>query len=81
VKSSGSGRLDHPAAEARLPIDRENPAALLFGTDSPSTRAARPYGALDLDPIAYTLGSSEALGRVLYDNALALYRPARQAPL
>lgn len=81
VKASGFGRLDYPAVEALSRIYAENPAALLFGTDLPSTRAARPYDARDLDLIAHSLGSREKLKRVLYDNAVALYRPARQPPL
>ena len=81
VKATGFGRLDYPAVEALPRIYAENPAALLFGTDLPSTRAARPYSPLDLDLIAHTLGTGEELEKVLYDNAVALYRPAQQLPL
>jgi predicted TIM-barrel fold metal-dependent hydrolase len=81
VKATGFGRLDYPAVEALPRIYAENPAALLFGTDLPSTRAARPYSPLDLDLIAHTLGTGRELERVLYDNAMALYRPAQQPPL
>ncbi len=82
VKATGFGRLDYPAEEALMRIYRENPGALLFGTDLPSTRAARPYSPLDLDLIAHTIGSGGGdLERVLYDNAVDLYRPVRQAPL
>lgn len=81
VKATGFGRLDYCADEALVRIHAENPGALLFGTDLPSTRAARPYSHLDLDLIAHTLGTGEALERVLYDNAIALYRPMQQPPL
>jgi predicted TIM-barrel fold metal-dependent hydrolase len=81
VKASGFGRLDYPAEDALTRIYAENPGALLFGTDLPSTRAARIYSPLDLDLIAHTLGTAGGLGRVLYDNAVALYRPAEQAPI
>lgn len=80
VKASGFGRLDYDADEAIVRIYGENPGALLFGTDLPSTRAARPYSARDLDSIARTLGTGASLERVLYDNAVTLYRPAQRAP-
>lgn len=81
VKATGFGRLDFPAEEALVRIYAENPAALLFGTDLPSTRAARPYSPTDLDLIAHTLSNAQALGSVLYDNGIALYRPVRRAPI
>jgi predicted TIM-barrel fold metal-dependent hydrolase len=73
VKASGFARLDFPAATAIAQIDRENPAALLFGTDLPGTRAPRPFAPADLDLIARTLGSEAAVQRVCHDNAAALY--------
>ncbi len=75
VKASGFGRLDFPAAEALGAIHRENPGALLFGTDLPGTRCPRPFRAGDIEVIAEALGDDAALRRVLYENALAIYRP------
>ncbi len=42
VKASGFGRLDFDPGPALLAIHRENPGALLFGSDLPGTRARRP---------------------------------------
>jgi predicted TIM-barrel fold metal-dependent hydrolase len=81
VKATGFGRLDYSADEAVSRIYSENPGALLFGTDLPSTRAARPYSPKDLDLIAHTLGSNAAIARVLYENAVSLYRPIQGPPL
>jgi predicted TIM-barrel fold metal-dependent hydrolase len=74
VKATGFGRvaLDVPAAMAA--IVAINPAALIFGTDLPSTRAQRPFAPSDVDLVVETLGPDLAR-RVLHDNAVALYRP------
>lgn len=77
VKASGFGRLNFAPAEALTAIIRENPDALLFGTDLPSTRAPRPFARTDLDLIATAIDEPIALHRVLHANALALYRPGR----
>ena len=50
-----------------------NPDALMFGTDLPSTRAARPYSDRDFQLVVDTLGDTAAR-RVLHDNAAAFYR-------
>ena len=42
VKASGFGRVDHDVPAALRAIAAVNPAALVFGTDLPSTRAPRP---------------------------------------
>jgi predicted TIM-barrel fold metal-dependent hydrolase len=74
VKATGFGRVDFDVREALGAICAANPGALLFGTDLPSTRAPRPYDDGDLLLVLESLG--EELGRkVLYDNALAFYRP------
>lgn len=73
VKASGFARLDFPAEIAIALIDRENPAALLFGTDLPGTRAPRPFAPTDLDLIARALTDPDAIQRVCHDNAVALY--------
>ena len=76
VKATGFGRVTLDVAEAIKAIVAVNPGALLFGTDLPSTRAPRPFSAADIDLIRNELGPGLAR-RVLYDNAVALYRPGR----
>ncbi len=46
----------------------------MFGTDLPSTRAPRPYTDKDLLLVVEVLGE-EGARAVLYDNAVAFYRP------
>jgi predicted TIM-barrel fold metal-dependent hydrolase len=73
VKASGFGRvaLDVPRALER--IAAVAPAALMFGTDLPSVRAARPFAPTDIDLLRSVLG--EALARAaLHDTARAFYR-------
>ena len=78
VKATGFGRTEVDVPAALRDIARANPDALMFGTDLPSQRARRPFFPSDIELIGDTLG--EALTRkVLWDNALALYRP-RQFP-
>lgn len=72
VKATGFGRgeLDVPATlRAIAAVD---PGALLFGTDLPSTRAARPFADGDVALVREALGEDAA---ALRDNALAFYRP------
>jgi hypothetical protein len=45
-----------------------NPAALLFGTDLPSTRAPRPFSDADVEVVREAAGE-----RALYANAADLY--------
>jgi predicted TIM-barrel fold metal-dependent hydrolase len=69
VKASGFGRIDVDAYSALRAIAMINPAAVVFGSDLPGTRARRPF---ETDDIALV---GEAAGpRALYENALALYR-------
>ncbi len=77
VKATGFGRVDFEVREALRAICAANPAALMFGTDLPSTRAPRPYNDADLDLVLETLGETMA-GKVLYENAVAFYRPRLQ---
>lgn len=75
VKATGFGRvkLDVPATlEA---IAAASPAALVFGTDMPSTRAARPFRPADIDLVEKVLGPDLAR-RAFWDNPVALYRTA-----
>jgi predicted TIM-barrel fold metal-dependent hydrolase len=50
-----------------------NPKCLMFGTDLPSTRAARSYSDNDFRLVVNTLGEAAA-HRVFLDNALDFYR-------
>ena len=69
VKASGFGRIDVDAYSALRAIAMINPAAVVFGSDLPGTRAQRPFEAADIELVAEAAGE-----RALYDNALALYR-------
>jgi predicted TIM-barrel fold metal-dependent hydrolase len=73
VKATGFGRVDLDVPETLRAIAGADPRALLFGTDLPSTRAARPFADGDVDLVRATLGA--AAPAVLRENALALYRP------
>lgn len=75
VKASGFGRGDLDVPAALRAIAAANPAALMFGTDLPSTRAPRPFTDADLDVLLDALGDDLG-GRALYDNAAARYRLA-----
>jgi predicted TIM-barrel fold metal-dependent hydrolase len=73
VKATGFGRvkLDVPATlEA---IAKKSPDALVFGTDIPSTRAARPFQPPDIDLVEKVLGPALAQ-KAFWDNPIALYR-------
>lgn len=73
VKASGFGRVDFDVREALKSLFAANPEALMFGTDLPSTRAARAYSDRDYRLVIDSLGE-EAARRVLHDNAVAFYR-------
>jgi predicted TIM-barrel fold metal-dependent hydrolase len=72
VKASGFGRVDFDVKKALQRIYSENPEALMFGTDLPSTRAKRPFVVEDIDLIAETLGETSTK-KVLYSNANKWY--------
>jgi predicted TIM-barrel fold metal-dependent hydrolase len=69
VKASGFGRIDVDPYSALRAIAALNPAAAVFGSDLPGTRAQRPFEAADIELVGEAAGE-----RALYDNALALYR-------
>ncbi len=73
VKACGFGRVDFPIADALRSVYAANPAALMFGTDLPSTRAPRPFKAQDILTVITALGETGAQ-RVLWDNAAQFYR-------
>lgn len=74
VKATGFGRVDFDVTAAIRELYAANSSALMFGTDLPSTRAPRPYRDEDLSCIVGAL-APEAARRVLYENAVQLYRP------
>jgi predicted TIM-barrel fold metal-dependent hydrolase len=73
VKASGFGRVKLDVPKTLEAIARKNPNALVFGTDIPSTRAARPFEAADIDLVERVLGR-ELAQKAFWDNPLALYR-------
>jgi len=73
VKATGFSRGNLDIQNVISRIHSVNPHALVFGTDLPSTRAPRPFGAADIVTVRETLGHDEA-AKVLHDNAVALYR-------
>jgi len=76
VKATGFGRVDFDVPTALRDLYAANPNALMFGTDLPSTRAARPYSDRDFGLVIDTLGE-EAARRVFYENAASFYRAAK----
>lgn len=73
VKATGFGRLAFDPVEAVRRLVAVNPAAVVAGTDLPSTRAPRPFRASDLEALRDGL-DAEAAEAVLWRNARALYR-------
>ena len=73
VKASGFGRVNFDVRAALTDLYAANPASLMFGTDLPSARAARPYSDRDFQLVIDTLGE-EAAERVLHLNAMDFYR-------
>ena len=74
IKATGFGRVKMDVASAIERIAKVNPAALMFGTDLPSTRAERPFSVDDISLIERVLGAQLA-AKVYWDNAVELYRP------
>jgi predicted TIM-barrel fold metal-dependent hydrolase len=72
VKATGFGRVKMDVPRALEAIAARDPAALMFGTDLPSTRAVRPFEPADADLLRRVLGHDLAR-RVLWDNARAFY--------
>jgi predicted TIM-barrel fold metal-dependent hydrolase len=73
IKASGFGRVKLDVPKTLEAIARKSPNALVFGTDMPSTRAARPFEAADIDLVERVLGR-ELAEKAFWDNPLALYR-------
>jgi predicted TIM-barrel fold metal-dependent hydrolase len=68
IKATGFGRIEGDVGAALRAVAAANPAALLFGTDLPGTRAPRPFAERDLELVVAAAGE-----RALYDNAAAVY--------
>lgn len=75
VKAAGFGRGDLDVPAALREVARANPAALLVGTDLPSTRAPRLFADSDLHLIAEALEDPALTYAAFTGNALAVYRP------
>jgi predicted TIM-barrel fold metal-dependent hydrolase len=73
VKACGFGRVDFDVPQALRTLYGINPKALMFGSDLPSTRAARPFSDNDFSLVIDTLGE-DAARHVFYDNAKDFYR-------
>ena len=73
VKATGFGRVDCDVADVLLKIHDENPDALMFGSDLPSTRAKRPFRDSDVKLIT-ELFNEEQSRKILYENAMNFYR-------
>ena len=72
VKATGFGRVKLDVAATLEAIAAKSPDALMFGTDSPSTRAARPFQTTDIDLVEKVLGP-ELAQKAFWDNPVALY--------
>jgi predicted TIM-barrel fold metal-dependent hydrolase len=72
VKATGFGRVKMDVPRTLEAIAARAPNALIFGTDLPSTRAARAFEAADIDLLRQVLGHDLAR-RALWDNARAFY--------
>lgn len=73
VKATGFGRVHLDVRQTLRAVHAVNPAALVAGTDLPSTRARRPFSPDNLDLVREVLG--EDARAVLTTNAEDLYRP------
>ncbi len=73
VKATGFGRVKLDVPKTLEAVAKKSPNALVFGTDIPSTRAARPFAASDVDLVERVLGR-ELAQKAFWDNPLALYR-------
>jgi len=74
IKATGFGRVDFDILTALKKIYQENPEALLFGTDLPSTRAKCPFSPHDLQLITDNF-PKEVIEKILWKNSANFYRP------
>lgn len=73
VKATGFSRCNFNVVEAMQEIMDLNPAALMFGTDLPSTRAPEPFKDEDIQLIKDNF-PRESARRILYQNGQDFYR-------
>jgi predicted TIM-barrel fold metal-dependent hydrolase len=79
-KATGFGRIQVSDPDKLMrAVVGVNPAALIFGSDLPSTRAATPFRDTDLERIATAIGA-EHVPAVLAHNARNLYRTIGRQP-
>ena len=73
VKATGFGRVDFNPMEVMRNIYEINPESLMFGTDLPSTRSAKPFSLDDIRLIQdhFDLDEQE---RIFFKNAWNWYR-------
>ena len=76
VKATGFGRVDFDVRGALRDLYSANPKSLMFGTDLPSTRTAKPFTDGDFTLVIETLGAAHAIG-ALYENAVEFYSPRK----
>ena len=76
VQATGFGRVDFDGRAALHDLYSANPKSLMFGTDLPITRAARPYRDDDFTLVTETLGAEQAIS-VLYESAVEFYKPQK----
>ena len=74
IKATGFGRVDFNVQNALNELYSANPHSLMFGTDLPSTRAARPFSDDDYALVVDTFAPEHAIN-VLYKNAIDFYKP------
>lgn len=75
IRVTGFGRVDYTREEVQALLKElyaENPAALIFGTDLPSTRAQYRFSAQDIRLVQEALGENNAQD-VLYKNGVSWY--------
>jgi predicted TIM-barrel fold metal-dependent hydrolase len=71
VKATGFGRVELDVASAIREVHMQNPEALMFGTDLPSTRARVPFQPQDVELVADILAEDASLA--LYENGARFY--------
>jgi predicted TIM-barrel fold metal-dependent hydrolase len=72
VKATGFGRVDFDVRHALRTLHTANPAALMFGTDLPCTRAARAFSGRDLEVVIEAVGGDA--DAVFRGHSMQLYR-------
>lgn len=72
VKATGFMRVNFNVATLLKKINKINPAALLFGTDLPGTRAKRQFQENDYDLICHLFDEKQQ-SNIFYKNAQRLY--------